>query len=94
MPNENYDPDNLSYAEYVREPVQAAFYVLDKMELAEKFILNAGLRYEYLNTYAKYNPDLAGTVDNPLPVLAIHLCRKQKQTPFQPADQSQFPDHI
>ncbi len=48
-----------------REPVQVALYALDKVELASKFILNAGVRYEYLDTRAPYNPNLAGTVDLP-----------------------------
>jgi len=48
---------------YTREPIQAAVYFLDKIELAQKFILNAGLRYEFLDTRAQYNPDIAGTVD-------------------------------
>ena len=34
-----------------------------QIELAQKFILNAGLRYEFLDTRAQYNPDIAGTVD-------------------------------
>ena len=51
------------YQAYKREPVQASFYILDKMELSRQFILNVGLRGEYLDTKALYNPDLAGTVD-------------------------------
>lgn len=92
VPDENYDPDNLSYAEYVREPVQAAFYVLDKMELAEKFILNAGMRYEYLNTYANYNPDLAGSVDNPAGVGDPSLLKKaEPKHRFSPRVSLSFP---
>jgi len=52
-----------AYQAYKREPVQTSFYVLDKMELSRQFILNVGLRGEYLDTKAPYNPDLAGTVD-------------------------------
>jgi outer membrane receptor protein involved in Fe transport len=66
IPDENFDPDNLSYQKYRRKPIQAAFYVLDKMELAEKFILNAGLRYEYLDANAPYNPNISATVDDPI----------------------------
>ncbi len=57
------DPDFTGYQAYDRNPVQASFYILDKMELAKRFILNAGLRYEYLDTRAVFNPDLQGTVD-------------------------------
>ena len=51
------------FQSYTRKPIQAAVYFLDKIELAQKFILNAGLRYEFLDTRAQYNPDIAGTVD-------------------------------
>jgi len=55
------NPNYTDYVFYVRRPTQAAAYVLDKMELAKTFIVNAGLRYEYLNTAAWYNPDIANT---------------------------------
>ena len=59
------NPDYTDYVFYVRRPLQFSAYVLDKMELAKTFILNAGLRYEYYNTYADYNPDLAAHANNP-----------------------------
>lgn len=58
------NPDYTDYVFYVRRPLQFSAYVLDKMELAKTFILNAGLRYEYYNTYADYNPDLAIRANN------------------------------
>lgn len=64
IPTEDNNPNNLFFSRYNREPTQGAFYILDKMELAKRFIFNAGLRYEYLDTKALYNPDLAGTVDD------------------------------
>ena len=64
IPTPQAVPNSIRYQAYVREPVQAAFYVLDKMELADKFILNAGLRYEYLDTRTQYNADLQAAVDD------------------------------
>jgi outer membrane receptor protein involved in Fe transport len=58
------NPEFTNYQSYKRKPIQFALYFLDKMELAKAFILNVGLRYEFLNTRALYNPDLAGTVDD------------------------------
>ena len=63
IPSGADDSEFIGFQRYRQEPVQAAFYVLDKMELAKRFIFNAGLRYEYLNTKAQYNPDIAGSVD-------------------------------
>lgn len=65
IPNPDVNPEFTSYQFYVRKPIQASAYILDKIELSRSFILNLGLRYEYLNTKALYNPDLAGTVDDP-----------------------------
>ncbi len=44
---------------YTMYPVDAAFYIQDKMELAKTLILNIGLRYEYFNPKALYNPNLS-----------------------------------
>jgi outer membrane receptor protein involved in Fe transport len=63
IPDPEVNPEFTDYQKYTREPLQASLYILDKMELAERFIFNAGLRYEYLDSRALYNPDLAGTVD-------------------------------
>jgi outer membrane receptor protein involved in Fe transport len=63
VPYTYLNPQFTDYQYYLRKPYQAAFYVLDKMELAKTFILNVGLRYEYEYTNALYNPDLVGTVD-------------------------------
>ncbi len=68
IPSAEVNPDLTEFQFYTREPIQAALYVLDKMELASKFILNLGMRYEYLDTRAPFNPDLAGTVDDPIGV--------------------------
>ena len=64
IPDPEINPQYTDYQKYTREPVQGALYFLDKIELADRFIVNAGLRYEYLHTRAQYNPDLAGTVDS------------------------------
>lgn len=63
IPFPELSDDFTNYQAYVRKPVQAAAYILDKMELAKSFILNVGLRWEFLDTKALYNPDLVGTVD-------------------------------
>jgi outer membrane receptor protein involved in Fe transport len=64
VPYPELNPNFTSYQSYIRKPVQASGYILDKMELANRFIFNAGLRYEFYHTQALYNPDLAGTVDS------------------------------
>lgn len=63
IPTPEKNPNFTDYQQYTRKPVQAAAYILDKMELARQFIFNAGVRYEYFDSQALYNPDLAGTVD-------------------------------
>ncbi len=63
IPRPEINPDFTSYQSYRREPVQASLYILDKMELAKRFIFNAGFRYEFFDAKAPYNPNLAGTVD-------------------------------
>lgn len=64
IPLPSLDEDFTDYQFFDREPIQAAAYFLDKMELSKNFILNIGARYEYLDTRAFYNPNLAGTVDD------------------------------
>ncbi|MCF6269743.1 MAG: TonB-dependent receptor [Melioribacteraceae bacterium] len=50
--------------EYKKEPVDAAIYVVDKMELANNFILNVGLRYEYFDAKSKYNNNLTSDLED------------------------------
>ena len=64
IPFPDLSPDFTNFQAYIRKPIQGAAYLLDKMELAKSFILNLGLRWEYLNTRALYNPDLVGSVDS------------------------------
>ncbi|KAA3661238.1 MAG: TonB-dependent receptor [Calditrichaeota bacterium] len=64
IPYPEVDPDFTEYQFYKHRPVQASLYLLDKMELAKSFILNVGIRYDYFNSQALYNPDLIGTVDS------------------------------
>ncbi|MEW6511444.1 MAG: TonB-dependent receptor [Bacteroidota bacterium] len=47
------------YTYYVRKPFSMAAYVQDKIELFRSIILNAGLRYEYFDASANYNPDIS-----------------------------------
>ncbi len=51
--------DTSLYTSYERLPVQAAAYIQDKIELASSMILNVGLRYEYFNPAAQYNPNVS-----------------------------------
>ncbi|MAT58631.1 MAG: hypothetical protein CMF23_11735 [Ignavibacteriae bacterium] len=44
--------------EYRKFPVDMAVYMQDKIELASTLILNVGLRYEYFDPKADYNPNL------------------------------------
>ncbi|MBU1680873.1 MAG: TonB-dependent receptor [Bacteroidetes bacterium] len=44
---------------YKRYPIDGAIYVQDKIELDKSLILNLGLRYEYFDPKAYYNPDLS-----------------------------------
>jgi outer membrane receptor protein involved in Fe transport len=47
------------YINYEREPLQIAAYVQDKIELFKSIILNLGVRYEYFDPAAKYNPAIS-----------------------------------
>jgi len=51
--------DQSRHTTYLREPLQLSAYIQDKMELAQTFILNAGLRYEYFDPNAQFNPQLS-----------------------------------
>jgi len=51
--------DTSLYTNYIRLPFQAAAYIQDKIELAESMILNVGLRYEFFNPAAQYNPSVS-----------------------------------
>jgi outer membrane receptor protein involved in Fe transport len=66
VPTPDIQPDNVTYVDYERKPVQFSAYILDKIELAKSLILNIGLRYEYLYTKAKYNLDLNSELSNQL----------------------------
>jgi len=55
-PDANIEPSLIST--YKRFPVDAAFYIQDKIELASTLILNVGLRYEYFDPKANYNANL------------------------------------
>lgn len=52
------------YTQYDKKPVDAALYVVDKMELAKRFILNVGLRYEYFDPKSQYNSDLSSDLQD------------------------------
>lgn len=53
-------PDIASgYINYTKAPMQLSLYAQDKIELEKSLILNFGLRYEYFDPAAKYNPNLS-----------------------------------
>lgn len=54
------------YTDYDKKPVDAALYVVDKMELAKSFILNVGLRYEYFDPKSQYNSNLSQELEDSL----------------------------
>lgn len=55
-----YVPDAAGgYTYYERQPLQMAAYVQDKIELFKSIILNLGLRYEYFDPAANYNPSIS-----------------------------------
>jgi outer membrane receptor protein involved in Fe transport len=49
-----------------KEPIQAAGYIQDKIELASTLILNLGLRYEYFDPASEYNPNISQDLTNSL----------------------------
>ena len=56
-------PDKSSgYINYKKKPTQISFYVQDKIEIEKSLILNAGLRYEYFDPAANYNPNLSNAI--------------------------------
>jgi len=65
VPYRTLNPEYTDYSFYVRWPRQFSAYILDKMELARTFIVNAGLRLEYLDTKGYFNPDLIANVEDP-----------------------------
>ncbi len=58
-----YKPDPVTepslITTYRKYPVDGAAYIQDKIELAKTLILNIGLRYEYFDPKAYYNPNLS-----------------------------------
>ncbi|MDP1675726.1 MAG: TonB-dependent receptor [Bacteroidota bacterium] len=56
-------PDvNSGYVSYTKKPTQFSLYLQDKIELEKSFILNAGVRYEYFDPGARYNPNLSEAI--------------------------------
>lgn len=47
------------FTAYTHKPLQAAFYMQDKIELFTSIILNLGLRYEFFKPDALYNPKIS-----------------------------------
>ena len=52
------------YLKYLFRPFHASGYVQDKIELFQSIILNLGLRYEYFDPAAEYNPLLSEELSN------------------------------
>lgn len=87
VPYHYLNPDYTDYVFYLRRPQQFAAYLLDKMELARTFIVNAGLRLEYLYTNANYNTDLVANADNP----EQNLKRSKPKTRLSPRVSFSYP---
>jgi outer membrane receptor protein involved in Fe transport len=51
--------DTSLYTNYNRKPTSFSAYLRDKIELAKSLILNVGLRYEYFDPNALYNPNIS-----------------------------------
>ncbi len=70
------------YTQYDFKPTQFAAYILDKIELASSLILNAGLRYEYFDPSASYNPQLSKNLTDSLSgyITAYDIPSTVKQT--------------
>ncbi|MEO8399024.1 MAG: TonB-dependent receptor, partial [Ignavibacteriaceae bacterium] len=70
------------YTNYEKKPLQVAAYLQDKMELADVFILNAGLRYEYFDPATQYNPNLSRNLVDSLQgfINAYNIDAKPKHT--------------
>ncbi len=64
IPTPDRTPDDLSYVKYMRKPTQASAYIQDKIELARSLILNLGLRYDYLDPNAPFNPNISQELTN------------------------------
>ncbi len=47
------------FTNYSKHPANIAAYIQDKIEFESSFIVNAGLRYEYFDPAASYNPEVS-----------------------------------
>ncbi|MDP3683692.1 MAG: TonB-dependent receptor, partial [Ignavibacteria bacterium] len=47
------------FTNYSKHPLNLAAYIQDKIEFESSFIVNAGLRYEYFDPAASYNPEVS-----------------------------------
>jgi outer membrane receptor protein involved in Fe transport len=54
------------YTLYEKNPTQIAAYVQDKIEFDQTLILNAGVRYEYFDPNAMFNPNLSRNLTDSL----------------------------
>jgi len=57
------------YIKYLNKPVQASAYIQDKIELFQSIILNLGLRYEYFDPAAYYNPYISEDLSSQTSIL-------------------------
>jgi outer membrane receptor for ferrienterochelin and colicin len=88
-----YIPDIVGgYTYYVRKPLQLAAYAQDKIELFKSIILNLGLRAEYFDPKANYNPDISDELLSGDPVFVDqHLTRASKKTMLSPRFSVSYP---
>lgn len=54
------------YTNFEKTPMQISAYIQDKIEFHQSFILNAGVRYEYFDPAAEYNPNISQNLSDSL----------------------------
>lgn len=84
--------DTGGYAQYVRKPIQWAAYVQDKMELLKSLIFNVGLRAEYFDPAAEYNPFLSQELTAGQSIFLVqNLKPAEKKIRFSPRVSVSYP---
>ncbi len=88
-----YIPDAAGgYAAYVRQPLQIAAYVQDKIELFKSIILNLGVRYEYFDPAAQYNDSISTELALQQSIfLQGHLVKASKKQMVSPRVSVSYP---
>jgi outer membrane receptor protein involved in Fe transport len=88
-----YIPDAAGgYISYSHQPLQLAAYVQDKIELFKSIILNLGVRYEYFDPAAEYNPMISQELTAQDTIfLQKHLTKAEKKQMVSPRVSVSYP---